>query len=225
MRPGSQVKCLQSCCPNHYLRLCLVSCGSSKLVMSVTALRISIFFLSMRAPNDKWTVKLTSDNRDVTALQKCSRPAAKREVLQEHWWQARYCPGSICACLDSKFGWDAETSSRMESVTCCFLAGLEVLAKISKHCGVGVELEQEPVPVSAASSSPEAPPARKCAWGKAWTEGHRASVCEGRCCALWLGCLSGIQRIRLGALYLPWAVASRVPRGSEPSKVRHWEPE
>lgn len=32
----------------------------------------------------------------------------------------------------------------MESVTCCFLIGLEVLAKVSKQCGVGVELEQEP---------------------------------------------------------------------------------
>lgn len=77
----------------------------------------------------------------------------------------------------------------MESVTCCFLTGLEVLAKVSKQCGAGVELEQEPVPVSAASWGPETPAARKCAWGRAWTERHRTSVCGGE-----------------GAVPLPWGV-------------------
>lgn len=90
----------------------------------------------------------------------------------------------------------------MESVTCCFLTGLEVLAKVSKQCGADVELE--PVPVSAASSGPEAPPARKRAWGKAWTEGHRISGGGGRCCVPCLGCLSGIQGIRLEFLREPF---------------------
>jgi len=36
----------------------------------------------------------------------------------------------------------------MESVTCCFLTGLNVLARISKEHGVSVEFQQEPAPAS-----------------------------------------------------------------------------
>lgn len=36
----------------------------------------------------------------------------------------------------------------MESVTCYFLTGLKVLARISKERGVSVEFQQEPAPAS-----------------------------------------------------------------------------
>lgn len=166
-------------------------------------------------------------NRDIKTLGKCSKPEAKRKVLKVHWWQVRYCPGPICACLDSRFGWDAETSSRMESSTCCFLTGLEVLAKVSKQCGAGGELEQGPMPVSAPSSSQMLiQPGH--VLGERLGQKDTEPLWGGRCCALCLGCLSGIQGIRLEflrePLYPPWVVASLVQRESEFSKVRHWEP-
>lgn len=91
----------------------------------------------------------------------------------------------------------------MKSVTCCFLTGLEVLAEVSKQRGAVVELQQEPVPVSAASWGPEAPAAR-IVLGEGPGQRDTEPLCGGRCCAPCLGCLSGIQGIRLEFLREPF---------------------
>lgn len=118
---------------------------------SVTALRIIIFFLSTEAHNEKWIVQLSV----IIWISYLYRSALNLQLREKrciwHWWQVRCCPDFVwlhCACLDSEFGLGGETFSRMESVTCCFLTRLKVLARISKERGVRVEFQQELAPTS-----------------------------------------------------------------------------
>lgn len=229
--------------------------GSWKLVMSVTALRIIVFFLCREAYNNKWIVELQSaiiwisyHCRSVLNLQ------LREKCCVQHWWQVRYCPGFIwlhCLCLHSEFGLGGETFSRMESVTCCFLTGLKVLARISKERGVSVPFQQELAPtspgvfllwqlVSADSSCGADPSVQDMRFVKDLDKGAQ-KVLVGRkvmCPSIWV-----FVRPWQNYSWVPWLTVGHIvwyqtnllaslDRSSpctkgiiaKPYKVRHWEP-